>query len=140
MDTTADSSIAAPESAGTLGIDTSVESSADKAAAAAERKAAAETAAAERATRRAEGQDILSRVVKGAHEAIDRLAETAAPHVHRLEDSVGTAGVSMRTRADQAREVGDEWAESLRNTVRENPLAAVATAVALGVLVARLAR
>ena len=34
--------------------------------------------------------------------------------------------------------MGDEWAESLRCTVRENPLAAVATALVVGVLIARL--
>ncbi len=140
MDTTAETSFKAPASAGTLGV----ESSADQTAAAAERaaqtKVATEAAAAERSARRAEGQDILSRVVKGAHEAIDRIAETAAPHVHRLEDTVGSANVSMRSRAGQAREVSDEWADSLRDTVRDNPLAAVAAAVALGVLVARLAR
>jgi ElaB/YqjD/DUF883 family membrane-anchored ribosome-binding protein len=75
--------------------------------------------------------DMLSRVVQGAHQTIDRLAETAAPHVQRLQEGVGT-------RAEHVKEVGDEWAESLRCTVRENPLAAVATALALGVLIARL--
>jgi len=75
--------------------------------------------------------DMLSRVVQGAHQTIDRLAETAAPHVQRLQEGVGA-------RAEHVKEVGDEWAESLRCTVRDNPLAAVATALALGVLIARL--
>lgn len=77
--------------------------------------------------------DMFSRVVQGAHETIDRLADSAAPHVHRLQDTVSS-------RADQAREVSDEWAENLRSTVRENPLAAVAAALAVGVLIARLTR
>ena len=84
--------------------------------------------------------DVLSRVVQGAHSAIDKLADTVAPHVQRLEQGVGTASESLHLRADHAREVGDEWAESLRSTVRENPLAAVATALAVGLLVARLTR
>jgi len=75
--------------------------------------------------------DVLSRVVRGAHDTLDRLAESAAPHVQRLQEGVGG-------RAAQVKEVGDEWAESLRCTVRDNPLAAVATALALGVLIARL--
>jgi len=75
--------------------------------------------------------DMLSRVVQGAHQTIDRLAETAAPHVQKLQEGVGA-------RAEHVREMGDEWAESLRCTVRDNPLAAVATALALGVLIARL--
>ena len=78
-----------------------------------------------------DGGDVLNRVVQGAHHTIDRLAETAAPHVQRLQDGIGT-------RAGHVKQVGDEWAESLRCTVRDNPLAAVAMALALGVLIARL--
>ncbi len=84
--------------------------------------------------------DILNRVVQGAHHTIDRLAETAAPHVQRLEQGVTTASDTLHARADQARDVGDEWAESVRSTVRENPLAAVATALAVGLLIARITR
>jgi len=87
-----------------------------------------------------ESGDVLGRVVQGAHSAIDRMAETAAPAVQRLQDGVQAAGESLSQRANEAREMGDEWAESLRSTVREHPLAAVATALAVGVLVARLAR
>jgi hypothetical protein len=36
------------------------------------------------------------------------------------------------------REMGDEWTHSLRSTVRENPVAAVVAALALGMLLARL--
>ena len=77
--------------------------------------------------------DMLGRVVQGAHQTIDKLAESAAPHLQRLQEGVGA-------RADQVKQVSDEWAESLRGTVRDNPLAAVATALALGVLIARLTR
>lgn len=86
------------------------------------------------------GSEVFERVVQGAHQAIDSLAETAAPHVQRLQQGFSSAGGTLHTRVDQAREVGDEWAESLRVTVRENPLAAVATALAVGVLIARLTR
>jgi ElaB/YqjD/DUF883 family membrane-anchored ribosome-binding protein len=75
--------------------------------------------------------DMLGRVIEGAHQTLDRLAETAAPHVQRLQDGVGV-------RAEQVKAMSDEWAETLRTTVRDNPLAAVATAMALGVLIARL--
>lgn len=82
--------------------------------------------------------ELLDRVVETAHQAIDRLADTAAPHVQRLQQGMASAGDALHQRADQAREMGDEWAESLRCTVRENPLAAVATALVVGVLIARL--
>lgn len=84
--------------------------------------------------------DVLSRVVQGAHSAIDRMAETAAPAVQRVQDGVQTASDTLSRKADDARELGDEWAESLRCTVRDHPLAAVATALAVGVLIARLSR
>jgi ElaB/YqjD/DUF883 family membrane-anchored ribosome-binding protein len=86
------------------------------------------------------GDDLLGRVVKGAHDTIDRLADTAAPHVHRLQEGMAHANDSLHSRADHVREVGDEWADSLRTTVREHPLAAVATALALGMLISRISR
>ncbi len=84
--------------------------------------------------------DVLARVVQGAHQTIDRLAETAAPHAQRLQDEVSSASHRLHSRAAQAREIGGEWAETLRCTVRENPLAAVGTALALGALLTRLLR
>jgi len=84
--------------------------------------------------------EVLQRVVQGAHQTIDRLAETAAPHVQRLQESMNSAGDTLQHRSEQARDMGDEFTESLRATVRENPLAAIATALAVGLLVARITR
>ncbi|MCE4536307.1 hypothetical protein LXT12_03440 [Pelomonas sp. P7] len=84
--------------------------------------------------------DMLNRVVQGAHSAIDRMAESAAPAVQKLQDGVSSASDAISQRAGDAREMGEEWAESLRATVRDHPLAALATALAVGVLVGRLAR
>jgi len=80
--------------------------------------------------------DLIGRIAQTAHETIDRLADTAAPHVSRLQESLSAD--TLHQRADQMRDMRDEWAESLRATVRENPLAAVGVALAVGVLVARL--
>jgi len=77
---------------------------------------------------------------KSPLELIDRMAETAGPAVQRLQDGVQAAGETLTQRATEAREAGDEWVEGLRSTVREHPLAALATALAVGVLVSRLAR
>ncbi len=84
--------------------------------------------------------DVLARVVQGAHHTIDRMAETAAPHVQRLQKSVSETGELLHERTDLAREVGDEWIDNLRGTVRDHPFAAVATALAVGVLIARITR
>jgi hypothetical protein len=80
--------------------------------------------------------EMMSRVVSGAHHTIDRLAESAAPHVDRLQHM----GDDVHQHADHLRQVGDEWTQSMRTAVRDHPLAAVAVALALGVLIARVTR
>lgn len=83
---------------------------------------------------------LLERVVQAAHGTIDRLAALAAPHAQRLEEGVSSANELLHQRADQARVLGLECAESVRGTVREHPLAALATALVAGALIARLLR
>ena len=81
----------------------------------------------------------MRRVVQGAHEAVDRIADKAIPAVERLRGSYSDAAESLRERADQAMDLKDEWTESLRSAIREHPIAAVGTALALGVIIAKLA-
>ena len=76
--------------------------------------------------------------MRGAHQSIDRLAESAAPRLGRLEQSMTGAAEALQARGEHLRETGDEWAESLRTSVREHPLAAIGVAVAVGMLIARL--
>ena len=75
--------------------------------------------------------DTFGGVVQGAHDTIDKMASSVEPHVRRLQEG-------LSARAEHVKELGDEWTESLRTTVRENPLVAVATAALVGMLVARL--
>lgn len=86
------------------------------------------------------GSELLERMVRGAHASIDRFAETAAPQIDRLERGMSGAADSLHGSADHWREVGDEWTESVRTSVREHPLAAVGIALAAGMLIARLSR
>lgn len=83
---------------------------------------------------------LLKNAVQGAHETIDRLAESAAPAVRQLGDTGAAAGEGLHAKTDQLREKRDEWAEGMRSTVRSNPIAAVATALALGAVIARITR
>jgi ElaB/YqjD/DUF883 family membrane-anchored ribosome-binding protein len=83
-------------------------------------------------------RDVMRRVVQGAHEAVDRIADKAIPAVERLRGSYNDATDALKEKADQAADLKDEWTESLRTAVREHPLAAVGTALALGVILARL--
>ena len=120
---------------------TSSEAGTDSVAASGRPRSEADTALGTRGERvGARADDVIARIAQSAHETIDRLAESAAPHVSRLGEGLSGAGETLQERADRAREVGDEWIESLRDTVRENPLAAVGVALAIGVVVARLSR
>ena len=83
-------------------------------------------------------RDVMRRVVQGAHEAVDRIADKAIPAVERLRGTYNDATDTLKQRADQAVDLKDEWTESLRTAVREHPLAAIGTALALGVILARI--
>ncbi len=83
-------------------------------------------------------RDVMRRVVQGAHEAVDRIADKAIPAVERLRGTVNDAAETVKQKADQAIDLKDEWTESLRSAVREHPLAAIGTALALGVILAKL--
>lgn len=87
-----------------------------------------------------DGNELVSRAAQGAHETVDRLAEKAAPAVQKLESTVTHANEALHHQMERARELGDEWTDNLRGTVRESPLASVGVAFALGLLLARLTR
>jgi len=92
---------------------------------------------AQRANGGARGE-LLGRVVDTAHQTIDRLADRVAPHVGKLEEGMHGAGDLLHERADQMRDIGGEWIDSMRTSVREHPIAAVGIALAVGMLVARM--
>jgi ElaB/YqjD/DUF883 family membrane-anchored ribosome-binding protein len=71
----------------------------------------------------------FERVVTSAHEAVD----TAAV-------SVQQAAEKLRTQAQRFSDFEEEAAEACRARVRENPLAYLAGAVLVGVLIGRLSR
>lgn len=85
-------------------------------------------------------QPLADRMAQGAHHTIDRLVETATPHIERMEDAFSEATGHIKDQAQHAREKSDEWANDLRATVRRNPLSAVAAAAVLGALIARITR
>jgi hypothetical protein len=78
--------------------------------------------------------------VHGAHDTPDRHADRADPGVRQAGDSVSAATETLHAHTEQLRETGDEWVEGVRSTVRSNPLASVAAALALGAVIARVSR
>lgn len=87
-----------------------------------------------------DGDDLLVRATAGAHEAVDRFADKAAPAVHKLGTGVTHASEALREGAHRAREIGDEWRQSLRGSVRDQPLTSVMVAMGAGWLIGRLMR
>lgn len=85
-------------------------------------------------------QALTDRLAEGAHHTIDRIAESAGPQVDRLEQAASDAGVEVMAQARHWREMGADWTESVRGSVRRNPLMAVAAALAAGMLVGRIRR
>lgn len=81
---------------------------------------------------------VLKNVVKGAHHTIDRMADRAAPVVNQLGKTVTAATDVITAKTEQLRVARDDWAEGARSSVRRNPLASIAGALALGALFARL--
>ena len=81
---------------------------------------------------------------RDAHDSIDRFADSAAPTLQQPADRVSSAAETLRANTDPLRETREDWIEGVRSTVRANPLAslagALAGALALGALIARLRR
>jgi hypothetical protein len=83
---------------------------------------------------------MLNTAVRSAHDSIDRLASSAAPAVQHMGERVEAASSTLHKQGEQLRQTRDQWTQGARLAVREHPLAAVAGALLLGALVARLTR
>jgi hypothetical protein len=84
--------------------------------------------------------DLLNRAVQGAHETVDRLADSAEPLARQLGERASAAEHALRAKSNQWREAGGEWADGMRGTVRGSPLAWLAAAAVLGAVIARITR
>lgn len=80
----------------------------------------------------------VDRAAQSAHEAIDRVAAKAGPAVERMRSAAASAAERLQGKAGSLGEAPDQWLDSCRTYVRENPLTAVGIAVAAGVLLSRL--
>ena len=88
----------------------------------------------------ADAGDLMKRATLGAHAAVERLADCVEPTVRQRAEGVSLVEDAVGAKTDEIRKAGDEWAESLRCTVRGNPLKSMAAAAVLGALVARMVR
>ncbi|MFT3859554.1 MAG: hypothetical protein QM742_19315 [Aquabacterium sp.] len=83
-------------------------------------------------------RDTVDRATQSAHEAIDRMASKAGPALEQLQSAASTAAQTIQDKAVSFGEMEEAWLESARKTVREHPLAAIAVAVAAGMVISRL--
>jgi ElaB/YqjD/DUF883 family membrane-anchored ribosome-binding protein len=89
--------------------------------------------------------ETIDRVKQGAHDTIGQLAERAKPAMERLgssaesvKSSVDEASRAIRARAGEMQATSDDWMQTLRSTIREHPIAAVAVAVSVGMVLGRM--
>jgi len=83
---------------------------------------------------------VVDRLARGAHEAVDRVADTASSAVGRVRSGVTDtlSGVNDKMRSlSQSRE---HWMDNCRQSVRDHPLAALGVGLAAGYLIARWLR
>ena len=83
---------------------------------------------------------LMKQMVQGAHGAIDRLAESAEPTVRQWSEGVAGAEDALLAKTEKWLATGEQWTQSVRDTVRSHPLVAVVAALALGALLARASR
>jgi ElaB/YqjD/DUF883 family membrane-anchored ribosome-binding protein len=74
-------------------------------------------------------QGKIERVGESAHQAVDRVADTAAAYAERFNE-----------KAEEWLEMKDNWVEGAREYVREHPIAALGMAVAAGYILSMLMR
>ena len=74
-------------------------------------------------------QQTVDRLSQSAHQAVDRAAGAAAAYAERFGE-----------KGDELMQMPQDWLESAREYVRENPLQAVGIAVAAGYLLRILTR
>ena len=71
----------------------------------------------------------VERATTGAHEAVDRVAQTATAYAERFGE-----------KAEEWLEMKDTWVEGAREYVREHPVAALGIAAAAGYVLSMLMR
>lgn len=84
--------------------------------------------------------EMINRMEDAAHASIHQAANAAAAQVQQVQDSIQQATDSVHETSRQWRETCEEWTQCARTAVREKPLRSIATALAVGLLIARLAR
>ena len=75
------------------------------------------------------GSDHIERASSSAHDAVDRVAQTASAYAERFGEQ-----------AEALMEMKDNWVEGARDYVREHPIAALGMAVAAGYVLSMLMR
>jgi ElaB/YqjD/DUF883 family membrane-anchored ribosome-binding protein len=78
---------------------------------------------------RASTEHNIDRASGTAHEAVDRIAQTASAYAERFGE-----------KAEEWLEMKDNWVEGAREYVREHPVAALGIAVAAGYILSMIMR
>lgn len=88
---------------------------------------------------------VADSVKQGAKDAMDRVSDTAehladqaAPVMDRVKGGIDSATDAVRSHAEDVGAMSEDWMKSMRDTVREHPIAAIALAIVAGMVINRM--
>lgn len=82
----------------------------------------------------------VDRAAQAAHHTIDRVAAKAGPALDKLRSVAASASDSLHAKASDVSHMPEQWAQSSRSYIRENPLTAVGLGLVVGILLGKLSR
>ncbi len=82
---------------------------------------------------------------QGAQDVVDRVTDTAkhladqAPAaVDRMKSTFDDATEAVKSRAGDLNDMSEDWMKSMRDTVREHPIASIALALVAGMIINKM--
>lgn len=88
---------------------------------------------------------VVDSAKQGAQDAMDRvsgtaehLADQAAPAMDRVKSGIDSATDAVRSRAEDVGAMSEDWMKSMRETVREHPIASIALAIVAGMIINKM--
>lgn len=84
--------------------------------------------------------ETLDKMEQGAHRTVNQVADAVAAGMKNAQQAFTKVSKNVQQKSRQWKDDGNEWTESLRETVKQTPLTSIATAFLIGALVTHVCR
>lgn len=84
--------------------------------------------------------ETLDKMEQGAHRTVNQVADAVAAGMKNAQQAFTKVTENVQQKSRQWKDDGNEWTESLRETVKQTPLTSIATAFLIGALVTHVCR